>query len=115
MGTDKLIRMMAANLWCEAEQGKDICTYAPSFDKYCASNQLQELNKNDPESMLIEEAVKNAVNHNVAVDTGAHLTQDIRNGRKRRRKADYDLKLVPKWCEDFVRICRTKFGVEVLE
>ena len=119
MGQDKLVRMIAADLWCETQQGKFICKSAPNFERHCLPADITNKHP-DPESVAIEEAVKNAVNHNGIRESRAYadiVHDSSNNGAKdptKVRRRNYDPKLAPEWCERFIRVCRTKFGVEVL-
>ena len=117
MGTDKLIRLMAADLWCDTEYGEKICTEAPGFDKYCSLNQPEsEIQDIDRDSILVEEAVKNAINHNIeGVVHDTVVDGMLKSEKVKRMKSDYNLDVVPKWCTKFVKVCRTKFGIKVLE
>ena len=82
MGQDKLVRMIAADLWCETQQGKIMCKSAPNFERHCIPQDI--INKySDPDP-------------------------------KEARRRNYDPNVAPEWCESFIRVCRTKFGVEVL-
>ena len=119
MGQDKLVRMIAAGLWCEEQQGKSICRSAPNFERHCIPVDSKK-NPSDPESVAIDEAVKNAVNHNGIRESRAYAdivhdspVDDAKDPKKERRKK-YDPKVAPAWCEKFIRVCRTRFGVEVL-
>ena len=109
-GANKLIRMIAADVWCDPEYGKKICSDPPNFHEHCIpkDSDLQI----EAEKRMVEEAVRNAVERH-KVDTKNQIRK-LKEPNRKKWRPPQDKRLVPEWCEKFVSVCRTKFGVDVL-
>ena len=112
-GNDKLVRMIAADVWCDAEHGKKICSDSPNFHEYCTPKEVDD-SEDKIERLLIEEAIRTAVNHN---PSHKHKVNEVKQPKRDERKKwtpPQDKQLIPDWCQKFVNMCRTKFGVDVM-
>ena len=139
-GDDKLVRMIAADLWCEGDHAKKICSDPPeNYHMSCSpdegttnirdNNELKDskesLEDKDNQKVLDgegirepEKASKEDTTRGTASKVEIDVIKDsaendggIRDPKKEKRRNQQS---IPEWCGKFVKVCRTRFGVKVL-